>query len=531
MGNMIINGSTKSEFTAEPDAMSKTLKAISDKVLLVILDGFGINQNSTKNAIKDANTPNIDHLFSSYPFTTIEAGGEKVGLPKGVCGNSEVGHMNLGAGRPVRQDLVRINESIENGSFENLELLKTLKEKASKKTKRIHLLGLLSNGGVHSHIDHFKKVISSLSKDNDLEVFFHAFMDGRDTQKSIGHTFIEELNKTPGFNFASMQGRSIGMDRDRRWEKIKAAMDCFEGRGHISNLAPAEYIQEQYKKEKFDEFIEPALFNKDWAIQNEDCIFFMNFRPDRAVQLSLAYNDPDFKEFKREITPGYFLCMTPYIPDEVELPILFDKEKIKGTLGEYFSKKGIKQFKIAETEKYAHVTFFFNGGEKKPFKDEEHFLIPSPKEVETYDLKPEMSAPEVTKELVSRIDKGEHQFYLVNFANSDMVGHTGNYEAAIKAIETLDESVGQLMKVCELNNVCMLLCADHGNSDQMVYEDGSPHTSHTGAPVPFSVFHKDLKATELKGHQDKALMDVAPTILHAMGIEFPKEFTGTTIFE
>ena len=511
--------------------MSNSLKGISKKVLLVILDGFGINANESKNAIKDANTPRIDELFKDYPFNTIEAGGVKVGLPKGVVGNSEVGHMNLGAGRPVRQDLVRINESIEQGKFESLPLMTELIKAAKSKTKRIHLMGLLSDGGVHSHIDHFKTVIEALSKEQDLEIFFHAFIDGRDTQKNVGHKYVDELNKVSGFKFASMQGRSIGMDRDRRWEKIKTAMDCFEGRGSITNLSPADYIQEQYKKEKFDEFIEPVLFNEDWAIKNDDCLFFLNFRPDRATQLSLAYTDPNFKEFNRTVTPGYFLCMTPYIPDEVELPILFNKEKLKGTLGEFFSKEGIKQFKIAETEKYAHVTFFFNGGEKKPFKNEEHFIIPSPKEVETYDEKPEMSAPEVTEKLISTLDSSEHQFYLVNFANSDMVGHTGNYSAAIKAIETLDICVGKLIDKCEEKDVCMLLCADHGNSDQMTYEDGSPHTSHTGAPVPFSVFHKELKNKELNTNSDKALMDVAPTVLYAMGIDNPAEFTGTTIFE
>jgi 2,3-bisphosphoglycerate-independent phosphoglycerate mutase len=511
--------------------MKQSIKAISKKVLLVILDGYGVNPNTEKNAIKDARKPELDDLFENYPFTTIEAGGEKVGLPKGVVGNSEVGHMNLGAGRSVRQDLVRINESIDNDSFKDLPLLKELKEKAKQKTKRIHLIALLSDGGVHSHIEHIKKTIECLGEDQELEVFFHAFMDGRDTQKNVGYKYIDELKKVEGFTFASMQGRSIGMDRDRRWEKIKTAMDCFEGRGLITKLSPEEYIQEQYKKDVFDEFIEPALFNPNAAIQDDDCLFFLNFRPDRASQLSLAYTDPNFDEFKREVTPGYFLCMTPYIPDEVELPILFDKEKLKGTLGEFFSSKGIKQLKIAETEKYAHVAFFFNGGEKTPFKGEDHVLIPSPKEVSTYDQKPEMSAHLVTDRLVKALESEKYDFTLVNFANSDMVGHTGNYEAAVKAIEVLDLCVGRLKKVCAEKNILMLLCADHGNSDQMTYEDGSPHTSHTGAPVPFSAFHPLLKNEKIKTYNDKALMDVATTVLHGMGIEKPKEFTGETIFE
>jgi 2,3-bisphosphoglycerate-independent phosphoglycerate mutase len=511
--------------------MTQSIKAISKKVLLVILDGYGINSNSEKNAIKDAKTPELDDLFQNYPFTTIEAGGIKVGLPKGVVGNSEVGHMNLGAGRSVRQDLVRINEAIENNTYSKLPLLKELEDKALEKTKRIHLIGLLSDGGVHSHIDHIKKTIECLGENQKLEIFFHAFMDGRDTKKDVGHQYIDSLKKVKGFTFASMQGRSIGMDRDRRWEKIKRAMDCFEGRGSLSELTPEEYIQEQYKKGIFDEFIEPALFNKNAAIKENDCIFILNFRPDRATQLALAYTDPDFSSFKREVSPGYFLCMTPYIPDEVKLPILFDKEKLKGTLGEFLSSKGIKQLKIAETEKYAHVTFFFNGGEKKPFKDEEHILIPSPREVQTYDEKPEMSAHLVTDKLVAALESDKYQFSLVNFANSDMVGHTGNYEAAMKAVEVLDHCVGKLKKICSEKDVLMLLCADHGNSDQMTYEDGSPHTSHTGAPVPFSAFHSKLKNEKIGTHNDKALMDVAPTILYAMGIEKPNAFTGETIFE
>lgn len=511
--------------------MTHSIKAISDKVLLVILDGYGINPNNDKNAIKDAKKPELDDLFKNYPFTTIEAGGLKVGLPKGVVGNSEVGHMNLGAGRSVRQDLVRINEAIDQNKFKDLPFLKELSETATRKTKRIHLMALLSDGGVHSHLDHIKKTIECLSKNQELEIFFHAFMDGRDTKKDIGHKYISELNKIKGFTFASMQGRSIGMDRDRRWEKIKTAMDCFEGRGLITELSPEEYIQEQYKKEIFDEFIEPALFDSNAAIQNDDCLFFLNFRPDRATQLTLAYTDPEFSFFKREVTPGYFLCMTPYIPDEVKLPILFDKEKLKGTLGEFFSSKGINQLKIAETEKYAHVTFFFNGGEKTPFKGEDHILIPSPKEVSTYDKKPEMSAHLVTDKLVEALESDKYQFSLVNFANSDMVGHTGNYGAAVKAIEVLDYCVGRLKKKCLEKDILMLLCADHGNSDQMTYEDGSPHTSHTGAPVPFSAFHSKLKNEKIVAHNNKALMDVAPTIVYAMGIEKPEAFTGESIFE
>tara|TARA_R110002072_G_scaffold534_3_gene3640 strand:- start:4195 stop:5721 length:1527 start_codon:yes stop_codon:yes gene_type:complete len=507
----------------------ETLKQISKKTLLVILDGFGINSNTTKNAVKDAKTPNIDYLFANFPYTTIEAGGESVGLPKGVSGNSEVGHMNLGAGRPVRQDLVRINEVIEQDKFKDLELLQEFKKKAKTSTKRIHIVGLLSDGGVHSHINHIKEVINSL-KDDSLSLHFHAFMDGRDTQKNIGQKYIDDLSTVDGFQFASMQGRSIGMDRDRRWEKIKACYDMMIGQGAQTNLSPTDYLANEYKEERFDEFINPVLFNKDFAIQDGDSVFFINFRPDRAIQFTLAMTDPNFNHFERSVLPGQYLCMTPYCPEDVELPILFDKEKLNGVLSEYLSQNNYKQYKIAETEKYAHVTFFFNGGEKKPFPGEEHILVNSPKEVATYDLKPEMSAPEVTEKLLAALED-DYTFYIVNFANSDMVGHTGNYEAAIKAVETLDHSVKQLIDQCEKNDITLLLTADHGNSDQMVYEDGSPHTSHTGAPVPFCAFHPKLKGKKLAKNGDFALKDVAPTILYSLGIDYPSSFEGESIFK
>lgn len=509
-----------------------TIQGISDRALLVILDGYGINDNTEKNAIRDASTPNLDRLFANYPFTTIEAGGEKVGLPKGVVGNSEVGHMNLGAGKPVRQDLVRINESIEAGTFADLEQMKALRSTALQKTKRVHVMGLLSDGGVHSHINHIKEVFKAINKEPGLEVYFHAFMDGRDTAADVGGKYLDELLKEDGFTFASMQGRSIGMDRDRRWEKIEKCLNTFAGLGKKTNLSPSEYLKEEYDQGRFDEFLEPVLLSEKGAMKDGDCVFFINFRPDRAIQISLALNDPEFKEFKVPFKPGFFLCMTPYIPDEVSLPILFDKERVPDGLSEYLSNKGYSQYKIAETEKYAHVTFFFNGGEKKPFPKEEHVLIPSPKEVATYDQKPEMSAFEVKDHLLKALENKDYKFLLVNFANSDMVGHTGKYEAAVKAIEALDKCVGELMEKCEKEGVTLLLTADHGNSDVMVYPDGKPHTSHTGAPVPFSVFHTNLKGQkgELNG-SGFALMDVSPTVLHVLGIEQPNNFEGKPIFK
>jgi 2,3-bisphosphoglycerate-independent phosphoglycerate mutase len=509
----------------------KSINALTDRALLVILDGYGVNENQNKNAIKDASTPNLDKLFTHSPFTLIEAGGTSVGLPKGVVGNSEVGHMNLGAGRPIRQDLVRINESIEQGKFKDLPLLKELRKKAIEGSGRIHIMGLLSDGGVHSHINHIKETAKALQSEG-IEIFFHAFMDGRDTKKNVGGTYISELAQTPGLHFASMQGRSIGMDRDRRWEKTELCYKTFLGLGHIEEITPIKYLQREYQNERFDEFITPVLFNSNYAMKEKDSVFFINFRPDRAIQLSMAMNHPDFNEFERAWRPYYFLCMTPYIQDEMELPILFNKEKVRGGISEYLSIQQKKQFKIAETEKYAHVTFFFNGGEKKPFEGEEHVLVPSPRDVSTYDQKPEMSAPEVTQKLLKALEDKTYSFYLVNFANSDMVGHTGNYQAAIKAIETLDDSVGQLMEKCRHENIALFLTADHGNSDQMTYPDGSPHTSHTGAPVPFALYKEGLTKDDVKiAKGQHSLKDVAPTLLNCLNIPFPSNFTGISIFE
>jgi 2,3-bisphosphoglycerate-independent phosphoglycerate mutase len=507
------------------------IENFNNRVLLVILDGFGITSKDLKNAILHASKPNIDFLFQNYPMTTIEPGGELVGLPKGVAGNSEVGHMNLGAGKSVRQDLVRINEAIENNSLKDMPELKNIITYAKAHSNRIHLMGLLSNGGVHSHIEHLKELVKILSKEN-IELYLHAFMDGRDTAKDLGYTFIEEINQIPSIKIASIQGRSIGMDRDRRWNKIEECYKCFRGQGQITNLSPIDYIKKEYAEGRFDEFINPAMFNENYKMENNDAVLFFNYRPDRAIQISLALGDPKFQEFKVDCRPGYYLCMTPYVQDYVDLPILFDKEKIPGTLSEYLSQMNKKQFKIAETEKYAHVTFFFNGGEKTPFPGEEQVLIPSPKEVATYDQKPEMSAFKVLEKLESALENKNYSFYLVNFANSDMVGHTGNYPAAIKAIEALDLVVKKLMDKCEKEHITMLVTADHGNSDQMAYENGDIHTSHTDSKVPFVVFDSRLKNQTLElNNGPMALKDVAPTVLHILGIKQAPNFEGTSIYK
>lgn len=511
-----------------------TISNLSSRALLVIIDGFGINSSddkSNKNAIKAAKKPNLDNLFSNYPYTTIEAGGEAVGLPKGVAGNSEVGHMNLGAGRPVRQDLVRINEAIATNTLAEMEELQSLISTAKAGNGRVHLMGLLSDGGVHSSIDHLEAIVKILHEEG-LELWLHAFADGRDTEPVCAKKYIQRINKIPGVKFASLQGRSIGMDRDRRWKKIKNAYDTFLGTGETTTLTPLEYLDKEYNCNKTDEFLTPVLFDKDGAINKNDCIFFFNFRPDRAIQLATVFTDQKFNEFERPFLARYFLCMVPYIPDEVKLPILFDKEQLKGVMADYLESLSLKQLHIAETEKYAHVTYFFNGGNKKEHKGESFVLIPSPKEVATYDLKPEMSAYEVTDKLIEAIKDKDQSFMLVNFANCDMVGHTGKFDATVKAVEAVDACVGKLMQACKENNVTMLLTADHGNSDQMSYEDGTPHTSHTGTPVPFSVYSPQLEGIKIKKSDgEHALKDVCPTALFIMGLALPESFTGRPIFE
>lgn len=509
----------------------KSLHALNKRVLLCILDGYGINPKDNKNAILHAKKPHIDLLFAHYPMTTIEAGGELVGLPKGVSGNSEVGHMNLGAGKSVRQDLVRINEVVATHTLEAMPELQKIIAYAKAHSNRIHLMGLLSDGGVHSHIDHLKELVTILSKEG-IELCLHAFMDGRDTARDTGVNYVEAILKFKQLKFASMQGRSIGMDRDRRWNKIKDCYDCFIGEGKSTTLSPLEYLKKEYSEGRYDEFIDPVLFDKNLAMKADDAVLFFNYRPDRAIQITLALADPKFHEFKRSVVPGYFLCMTPYVQDDVELPILFDKEKLRGTLSEYLSSLGLKQFKIAETEKYAHVTYFFNGGEKTPFKNEEQVLIPSNREIATYDQKPEMSAYLVLERLEEALEDKSIQFYAVNFANSDMVGHTGNFPAAIKAIEALDVCVGRLMKKCAEQQITMIVTADHGNSDQMVYDNGDIHTSHTEAPVPFVVFDPRLKDVKLeRSKSELGLRDVAPTILNIMGIPQAPNFEGVSVFQ
>lgn len=508
---------------------------MSEKLtMLMILDGFGINKNEKGNSIKLANTPNIDKLMKTYPITEIHTSGLDVGLPEGQMGNSEVGHTNIGAGRIVYQELTRITKSIEDGDFFGIpELVKAI-ENCKKNKSKLHIMGLLSDGGVHSHIRHLYALLE-LAKRKDFEdVYVHCFLDGRDTPPASGENYISELEKKMAEKgigkIASICGRYYAMDRDKRYERIKKAYDALvNGIGNKENTA-IQAIEKSYQEEKFDEFVEPTVIctnNEPVAkIEENDSIIFYNFRPDRAREITRAIVDEKFDGFERKYFKTYFVCFTQYDETMPNVEIAFKPEKIENTFGEYISKKGLTQLRIAETEKYAHVTFFFNGGEEKQYKGEDRILVPSPK-VPTYDLKPEMSANEVTEKVIEAINSKKYNCIILNYANPDMVGHTGNLEATIKAIETIDNAVGKVVKEIQKQNGVLIITADHGNAEQMIdNKTGEPHTAHTTNPVPLILIGKEN--IELK--QGK-LADIAPTMLDIMELEKPKEMTGNSIIK
>ena len=493
--------------------------------MLMILDGFGINERKDGNAIAIANTPVIDKLLKLNPNTTIKTSGLDVGLPEGQMGNSEVGHTNIGAGRIVYQELTRITKSIEDGDFFSIPELIGAIENCKKHNSKLHIMGLLSNGGVHSHIRHLYALLE-LAKRKDFEdVYVHCFLDGRDTPPASGEGFITELEQKMAEKgvgkIASISGRFYSMDRDKRWERVEKSYNALvNGIGEKATSA-TQAIEESYQKEIFDEFVLPTLIcNNDEpiaTIRENDSVIFFNFRPDRAREITRSLVDKDFTGFERKYFPLYYVCFTNYDETIENVHIVFKKDEIKNTLGEIVSKKGLTQLRIAETEKYAHVTFFFNGGEEKKYKGEDRILIPSPK-VETYDMKPEMSAIEVTDKVVEVIESKKYNTIILNYANPDMVGHTGNLEATIKAIETIDTCVGRVVEALEKVNGVAMITADHGNSEQMIdYVTGEPHTAHTTNPVPLILVGK--KATLKPGR----LADLAPTMLEIMGIEKPAE--------
>lgn len=505
----------------------------NNKTILVILDGWGLGPYPDRSAIHLAHTPNIDFLLQNYPNAKLITHGEAVGLPEGQMGNSEVGHLNIGAGRVVYQDLVKINKAIREGQLDEQGKLKSLLDYAERENKAVHLIGLCSDGGVHSHIDHLYGILDFLNRNYDGKTFIHAITDGRDTDPRSGLQIIREINKRSSsskkFELATVIGRYYAMDRDRRWERTKVAYDALVRKIGTFTDDPAAYVREQYEKGITDEFILPGIARNSAfkGIQDGDVVFFFNFRTDRPRQLTIALTQKEFPEQGMSPLDLKFLSMTNYDPEFKNIEVLFDKENLKNTLGEVISKKGLTQLRIAETEKYPHVTFFFSGGREVPFDGEDRILINSPK-VATYDLEPEMSAREVTQALIEAISQSTPDFICLNYANADMVGHTGDLKAAIKAVETVDKCLGQLIPVCKESGIEMLIIADHGNSDLMINENGTPNTAHTINPVPVIYIGKNSEKVVMK---DGVLADIAPTILALMGLEIPTTMTGKKLID
>lgn len=505
-------------------------------VMLMILDGFGLAEKSEGNAVSLAKKPNFDRLVKEYPHTQLQASGMSVGLPEGQMGNSEVGHLNIGSGRIVYQELTRITKAIEDGEiFENEAILKAMKN-AKENNTSLHLLGLLSNGGVHSHIDHLKGLLKFAKKEGLQKVYVHAFMDGRDVPPSSGKEFIVEIEnamKEIGVGqIATISGRYYAMDRDNRWERVQLAYNAMVlGEGEKASSA-VEAIEKSYADNKTDEFVLPCVIEEDGhptsTIKNGDSVIFFNFRPDRAREITRAINDKTFDGFKRETLNLVFTTMTQYDKTLEGVEVAFKPQTLVNTLGEYVASKGLNQLRIAETEKYAHVTFFFNGGVEKENEGEDRALIPSPK-VATYDLKPEMSCYEVTDELLNRLDSDKYDMVILNFANPDMVGHTGVVEAAVKAIESVDECLGKIVdKVLEKDGT-VFITADHGNAETMIdFSTGNPYTAHTTVPVPFVWVSNHIDGRTLK---EGKLADIAPTMLNTMGLEAPAEMTGECLIQ
>ena len=502
---------------------------MAKKALLMILDGWGIGNKGKADVIYNTPTPYWDSLIANYPNSQLAASGENVGLPDGQMGNSEVGHLNIGAGRVVYQDLVKINKACEDNSIlQNPEVVKAFSY-AKENGKSVHLMGLASNGGVHSSFDHLFK-LCDIAKHYEIEnTFIHCFMDGRDTDPKSGKGFIEQLDahtKASAGKIATIVGRYYAMDRDKRWERVKVAYDLLvNGVGEAATDMVAA-VAKSYEEGVTDEFIKPVVnANVDGKIKEGDVVIFFNYRNDRAKELTIVLTQQDMPEAGMNTIAGLqYYCMTPYDASFTGVNILFDKENVQNTLGEYLSSLGKKQLHIAETEKYAHVTFFFNGGRETPYEGEDRVLINSPK-VATYDLKPEMSAYEVKDALVAEINKNVYDFIVVNYANGDMVGHTGVYEAIEKAVVAVDKCVEETVEAAKANGYEVIIIADHGNADNAVNEDDSPNTAHSLNPVPcvYVTENKDAKVS------DGILADVAPSILSIMGLEQPKEMSGKNL--
>ena len=499
-------------------------------LILIIMDGFGIAPEKG-NAIKAANKPNLDKLFSTCPITQIGASGMDVGLPDGQMGNSEVGHTNMGAGRVVYQELTRITKTINEDKLKDNEAIVGAMDSALKNGTALHLMGLLSPGGVHSHMTHLYGIVELAKQKGLKDVYIHAFLDGRDVPPSSAADYIKEcmdkLEKIGVGKIATVMGRYYAMDRDNRWERVeKAYAAMVYGEGETA-ACPVCAVKNSYENGVTDEFVIPTVIEGGAKIQPNDSVIFYNFRPDRAREITRTLVDPDFSGFERRngFFPLNYVCMTQYDATMPNVEIAFKPQSLVNTLGEYISKQGMAQLRIAETETYAHVTFFFNGGVEKQYEGEDRILVKSPA-VATYDLQPEMSAYEVTEKLVPAIKSGKYDMIILNFANCDMVGHTGVFEAAVKAVEAVDDCVGQVVDAIREMDGVALITADHGNADRMIDDDGSPFTAHTTNPVPFCVVGYDCELRE-----GGRLADIAPTMLQIMGLEQPAEMDGKSLIK
>ena len=501
--------------------------------ILMILDGWGISETAEANAVAAARTPFLDRLVDQFPWAPLDCMGPAVGLPDATMGNSEVGHMNIGAGRVVPQDLMRINTAIQDKSFFDNPVLKNLMAQVKEKGTALHLLGLVSDGGVHSHIRHLFALVEMAAAMGLEKVFIHAVLDGRDTSPTSGAGFItrlqEELDRMGTGRIASLVGRYWAMDRDTRWDRVEKAYDLFtQGEGR-KGTDPVAELRAAYDREETDEFIKPVFLgeNGQGRVEEGDGLVFFNYRADRAKEITRAFTEEGFSGFSPKTRPELtgFVTMTRY-DDHFHLPEIFSPQRLKGILGEVLSNHAIPQLRIAETEKYAHVTYFFNGGEEVPFPLEKRILIPSPRDVATYDLKPEMSAEKVAEQACTQIRSGKFKFVVLNFANMDMVGHSGIFDAAVKACETVDACAEKVIQAIWETGGTAFVTADHGNSEQMKAPDGSPHTAHTLNQVRFIVAGDRFKKTTVKKGK---LGDIAPTILKALGLPQPSEMTGTPL--
>lgn len=508
---------------------------MKNKVLLMILDGWGQTQDAKVSAIAQANTPFIDSCYEKYPNSELNTSGTAVGLPEGQMGNSEVGHINIGAGRVVYQNLEKINIAVKDGSLAKKEALIKAFEHAKNKNVDLHFIGLVSDGGVHSHMNHLKGLLKAAEDYGLNKVFVHAFTDGRDCDPKSGKGFIENMinymDKSIG-KLASITGRYFAMDRDKRWERVKLAYDAMvHGTGKLSDK-PIEAIESSYQENITDEFIKPIIISDDKGkpiakIKDKDVVIFFNFRTDRPRQITEALMVNPFPEQKMKPLDLYFVTMTNYDESYNNIHVVYEEETLKETMGEILEKAGKKQIRIAETEKYPHVTFFFSGGREEPFKGESRILCPSPKDVATYDLKPEMAAYDIRDKIIPELKKQEADFVCLNFANPDMVGHTGVFEATVKACEVVDKCTKEITEVAVKNGYSVAIIADHGNSDIMINPDGTPHTQHTTNPVPFFFITPENNAKVIDGK----LGDLAPSFLKWMNIEIPEVMTGDIIID